>query len=423
MQFQLEQSQWWLAKTLQAHQLAQLKMLLVHAYETVPFYRERFQSCDFDPVGDFSLEDFCRLPVLTRTDIQKLGKALLSSRVPPDHGRLIEDKTSGSTATPIHFYKTEVTLLLWHALTLRDHLWHKRDLSGKLASIRRLEENVTNAGWGPSTDAVFHTGPAAGLKIETDVRDQIDWLRVQNPDYLLSFPSNLQALAKHCLAHGVSLPKLHETLSVGEVVTPDLRKLCFEAWHAPLVDVYSTAEVGYIALQCPRHEHYHVQSESVVVEILDADGQPCAPGTVGKVVITPLHNFAMPFIRYEIGDYAEPGGHCTCGRGLPVLNRILGRVRNMMTLPSGEQHWPTMGIGSYGKIAPIRQCQIVQKSLENIAVNLVAERSLTLEEEQRLREFIVSKLGHPFQIDFTYHSEIAREASGKFEDFRSEIAR
>ena len=126
------------------------------------------------------------------------------------------------------------------------------------------------------------------------------------------------------------LPGLREVRTLGEASTPDLRALCREAWGVPLVDVYSAEEVGYIALQCPEHEHYHVQAESVLVEILDERGAPAPPGETGRVVVTDLHNFAMPLVRYEIGDYAEVGEPCACGRGLPVLRRIVGRVRNML---------------------------------------------------------------------------------------------
>src|SRR6185295_14515719 len=99
-------------------------------------------------------------------------------------------------------------------------------------------------------------------------------------------------------------------------------------WGVGVVDVYSSEECGQIALQCPEHEQYHVQSESVLVEVLDDEGRPCAPGTIGRVVLTTLQNFAMPLIRYDIGDFAEPGPACPCGRALPVLTRIVGRVRN-----------------------------------------------------------------------------------------------
>jgi phenylacetate-CoA ligase len=186
--------------------------------------------------------------------------------------------------------------------------------------------------------------------------------------------------------------------------------------------MYSVQETGYLALQCPEHAHYHVQGEGVLLEVLDAAGRTCAPGEVGRVVVTPLHNFAMPLIRYDIGDYAEVGERCACGRGLPVLNRILGRVRNMVTLPSGERYWPPVYGERYREVAPIRQFQIVQKSLERLEVKLVADRELTAAEQGKLRDLIHQRIRYPFELTFTYHDEIPRGPGGKYEDFKSELA-
>ncbi|MEE8213348.1 MAG: phenylacetate--CoA ligase family protein, partial [Alphaproteobacteria bacterium] len=167
--------------------------------------------------------------------------------------------------------------------------------------------------------------------------------------------------------------------------------------------------------------HYHVQSENVLVEILDKDGKPCPPGEVGRLVVTDFHNFATPLIRYEIGDYAEAGEPCSCGRGLPVLRRILGRVRNIATLPSGEKFWPRFYSDDLAGIAPVRQVQLVQRSVHDIDVRLVVARALTGDEEERLKSVILEYLGHPFTLRFTYVDEIPRSASGKYEDFLSVI--
>src|SRR5215510_10900500 len=98
-----------------------------------------------------------------------------------------------------------------------------------------------------------------------------------------------------------------------------------------------------MALQCPDHEHYHVQTECILLEVLDTHGGPCAPGRAGLVVATPRHAFAMPLVRYVVGDYAEVGPPCPCGRGLPVLARIMGRTRNRLVLETGESYWPSFG--------------------------------------------------------------------------------
>lgn len=421
LQFQLEQTQWWPAEVLLQHQFAQLKHLLLHAFETVPFYRERFNACGFDPKADLSSENFAKLPLLTRKDIQEAGENLASTRVPPEHGQAREGRTSGSTGTPVRFLSTEITRSFWQVFTLREQLWHHRNFNAKYAVIRMLPENAILQAWGPATEVAFATGPGVFLKIEMPVSEQVARLKEHQPDYLLTYASNLQALARYCWENEIRLPNLKEVGSIGEVVTKELREDCKLAWGVSLVDIYSTQEVGYIALQCPEYEHYHVQSENVLVEVLNQDGRPCGPGETGRVVVTSLHNFATPFIRYDIGDYAEAGGPCPCGRGLPVLKRIRGRQRNMLVLPSGGRIWPVTGCREYADPRLLRQFQFVQKSLEEIEVRLVTGRALSATEESGLRELILSSLGHPFKLEFVYCDEIPRGPGGKFEDFRSEL--
>lgn len=162
------------------------------------------------------------------------------------------------------------------------------------------------------------------------------------------------------------------------------------------------------------------------VEVLDEAGQPCKPSQVGRVVITSLHNYAMPLIRYEIGDFAEQGRFCDCGRGLPVLNRIVGRQRNMVCLPDGTRHWPSFdppGVeqADLSDLLPIRQYQAIQRSLEEVELLVVLRRPMLDYEQELLSQWVASALGHPFQIRVTCVDEIPRAANGKYEDFRCEV--
>lgn len=421
VQYQLKESQWWPGEVLHASQRGQLRRLLAHAFATVPFYRERFIKAGLDPTAEPCPESFYTLPLLRRTEVQTDPDAFLSRSVPPDHGRVIEHQTSGSTGRPIRTRGTAITQFFWNAITLRDHLWHGRDLMGKLASVRTTVKDGSGSGWGPSTDVTFETGPSATLNIRADTATQIEWLKKEDPDYLLSHPSNILALARLSIGERIRIPSLKEVRTFGETVGPELREACMEAWGVKVVDAYSAQEIGYIALQCPASECYHIQSESVLVEILDADGRPCAPGETGRVVITTLHNFAMPLIRYEILDYAEAGGPCACGRGLPVIKRVLGRARNMVTLPDGGQHWPSFPAEKWAPVAPVRQMQLVQRSRTDITARIVADRALGPGEEGRLTVVLQESLGYRFRITFEYLEEIPRKANFKYEDFVSEI--
>ena len=431
--YQLEESQWWDPETLSRHQLRQLAPVVAHARETVPVYRDRLPPLGEDGPEGLSPASWASVPVLTRAQAQEAGDRLRSTAVPADQGNTFPLMTSGSTGRPLLTVGTAVTRVFWNCLTLRDHLWHRRDFAQKLGVIRQGRQGWAadrsgqrTSNWGPATGGLVRTGPAALLSITHLVREQAEWLRSERPGYLLTYPSNAMALARHFSQRGERLPGLLEVRTFGEVLDPALRSACRQALGVPVVDMYSSQEVGYIALQCPELDHYHVQSENLLVEVLDGQGAPCGPGQIGQVVVTTLHNLATPLLRYALGDFAQVGEPCPCGRGLPVLTRILGRQRNMLTLPSGDQRWPTFGepsqMGEATRLfARVRQFQVIQSSLQTLEVRLVVSEVLSPDEEEVVRDYVESTLGHRFELVFTYLDEIPRSKGGKFEDFRSEL--
>jgi phenylacetate-CoA ligase len=417
---QMERSQWLPAGQLLEHQLRQLQVLLTHAHATVPWYRDRWAGA-FDPARPLTPERFSSLPPLTRRELQENFEALKSGNVPAAHGAVGETRSSGSTGVPVRVLKTQLAALLWNAFTLRDHRWHRRDFRGKLAAIRHGIKEGEFDNWGPATSGLVATGPSVVMGIRGGIDAQLRWLEQQQPEYLMTYPSILRELARASAGGAVRLAKLREVRTFGELLAPDIRELCRAAWNVPVTDVYSADEVGYIALQCPAHEHYHVQSEGVLVEVLDESGKPCGPGEIGRVVVTSLHNFALPLIRYELGDYAEAGTPCSCGRGLPVLRRIMGRVRNMLVTATGERYWPPLGSRRFFEIAPIVQHQLVQKEPGLIEARLVTAGTLSSDQEERLRKLILSGLPAGIRLIFAYCETIPRSSGGKFEDFISEV--
>jgi len=423
---QFEQTQWWPAERILEHQMKQLRLVLIHAHQNSAFYRRRLDEAGFDPAAPLDLSRWNQLPILTRDEVQDTGESLYCRSFPSTHGETYEAQTSGSTGRVVKVRGTQLMNLFWQALTLREHHWHHRDLMGTLAIIRlnpqaRPPEGTVHQDWGLPTNQIHMTGPSMILNIATDIRAQAVWLERHQPHYLLTYPSNLAALISHFQQEGTRLKNLREVRTIGETLTPALRQACRERWEAPINDIYSSQEMGYIALQCPVCEGYHVQSEVVLVEILDDAGKPCAPGEIGRVVVSGLHNFAMPLIRYDLGDYAEAALPCPCGRGLPALSRILGRRRNLVTLPTGERFWPILGMYHFREIAPIRQFQVVQRALDMIEVRFVVDSPLEKSQEARLRALIQQSIGYPFKIEFTYLDQIPKSEAGKFEEFISEV--
>jgi phenylacetate-CoA ligase len=428
--FQFEQTQFLSAKQLLERQFAQLGQVLDHARTTVPLYRERLNSLSQPSLSLCCEAGWASIPVLTRRDIQLAGDQLHSQAVPGKHGKIHSSITSGSTSQPVATLRTELSRLFWQALTLRDHHWHARRYGASLASIRHLSDagtalppdGIQSQNWGSATEGVYATGPAYLLNVRSSIQDQVAWLCRVTPGYLLSYPSILVAIGEALHDAHIRLPNLLEVRSYGEVLEPAVRERCEALFGVKVVDMYSSQEVGYIALECPVSGKYHIQSENLLVEVLDEKGHACQPGEIGRVVVTTLHEFAMPLLRYEIGDYAEVGELCPCGRGLPVLNRVLGRQRNLLIMPDGSRRWPVFDAGGeLDQLPPFFQFQVIQKSRDDVEVLVVRHQSLTEEELVHMERHMVQTLGAPFRVCIKEVDSIPRSPSGKFEDFICEV--
>ena len=432
LQYQFERSEYWPPARIRAMQFVQLHRLAAHAFRTMPFWRARLAQAGFDPAVALTEEVWVRLVVLSRREVQSEGARLFCLSVPQDHGDVSELTTSGSSGMPVRTRTTRLLQRFWDALVLRDAIWHDLDITAKYAVIRN--DTAPDAGppdgrlvsdWGRAF-AGFPTAPAALLDLKrANTEQQVAWLVRQQPAYLMSYPSNLDLLARHCLAEGIRLPGLRAVRPFGEVVTDEVRAVMTEAWGAPVIDAYSAVETGMMALQCPHaaaegRVSFHVLSEGLLLEVLREDGTPCAEGEVGRVVVTQLHNFVQPLLRYEIGDYVELGAPCGCGRGLPVLNRIIGKTIDRYVLPNGERHFRT-GVNRLTRSPSIMQVQVVQTSRTAMEIRVVLRAPLTAAEEADLRESLVKMLGHPFEVSIVEVAEIPRHPSGKFRSFVSDV--
>lgn len=403
---ELERTQWLSPLEIAERQRAQLDVVLAHAAASVPHY------------AGIDAKNFASVPIMSRAEIIAAGDRLLSRAYPAAHGPTQEVTTSRTSGEPVRVRASAVVTTLQAAITLRDHRWHRRDLNASLASLRYVPgvppEGVTARGWGPVTKQLAPDAPVHVLSIiGTTTDQQLAWLERANPTYFLTYPSVLHALLRAIAASGTRLPALREVRTVGEALTPGTRGLCREVLDVPIVDMYSAQEVGYLALQCPDHEHYHVQSERHLVEVLRDDGAPCAPGEVGHVVVTDLHNFATPILRYDIGDLAEVAHPCACGRGLSTWTRIVGRVRNMLKYPGGRTTFPVFTVGAR-EAARYRDIQLVQLTRDRLRARVVPDGDL---DEAALIASLHRTLGYPFSVEIERVDEIARTPGGKLEEF------
>ena len=399
---------------IQAGQLRQLRALAAHAREQTKWGHENLPE-------DLTWESFRALPVLDRTFVQAHELELAARRIPPEHGTTNEALTSGSTGTPVRVLKSGLCGTLWGAVTALDHAWHQRDLTRVLGAIRWLPSapypGLYGESWGPAAEILGDTGGMWVLNISTPTHLQLDWLDAHSDiAYLVTFPSNLWELLRLCQERGGrEWPELREVRTVSEPVTDELRERCREVLGVEIVDQYSTQETGYIALQRPDGPGYYAMADTHVVEILDDNGSPCTPGQTGRVVVTPLHNFAMPLFRYAIGDLAVAG--VPGPLPYPVIERIFGRTRNLLMAPDGTRRWAALGTRELVRIAHATRHQLIQVARDRIEVRLVVPSPVSQDQEEEMRAALAERTPAGIHYTFSYVDHIPGGAGGKFEDF------
>lgn len=418
---QLDHSQWLSPAALREAQFRQLRRLITFAATEVPFYAGHFAAAGIDEATALDERTFLRWPILAKVDVQRHADLLKARSHPRSLGGPHPATTSGSTGHPLSVSVSGASLLVNHGLQIRSYLWHELDQSRKFAIIRTAVPDGSEPDWQVPTSLAFRTGPLVTLSSVADLVTQLEWLCEQRPAYLLSNNGNLRALVETSARVGLRPDSLRLLIGFADLAAPDLRELAARHWQVEVVDIYSCNEMGMIALQCPRERQYHVQSEHVLLEILRPDGTPCAPGETGRVVVTDLQNFAMPLIRYELGDLAAPGPACSCGRGLPTLELIAGRTRDLAVDPTGRTFTVHMNSAIWTDIAPIIQRQIVQTAPDRLEVRYVAERPLTPFEIERLRIAIIEVFRYDYTIAFVRCESLPPGPGGKFTDFRSAI--
>jgi len=424
----LNESQRWPAAELALGQQAQLTQLLEWAANKVPYYKEaawtakKLRALKRSP--DSFWDVWQTIPVLTKADLRTQGPRMYAREVPLSHLPLSKTITSGSTGKWVEVKTTSSSRLIWDALTVREHLWHRRDFGKRLGAIRyfpkayRDPEGKVSGSWGTPTSHLYRTGPSGFIHVGYPVDVLAGWLRSFDPHYLLTYPSVAEALMEELGDPSAKPPSLEEIRFISEPLPSALEARLRKEWGVRVSEIYSANEMGYVAFRCAEHGNLHVQSETVLVEILDETGRPCVTGQTGQVVVTPMHNLATPLIRYDLGDYATVGEPCPCRRGSPVIRQVLGRVRNLVRTPDGRRYWP-VELGKLRSMSPVRQFQYVQSTPDTIQLRLVLNRPLTEEEHNQAVEFVREALGYPFQVEIRPVQNIERGPTGKFEEFLS----
>ena len=369
----------------QALQQRQLHTLMRHAHQHSPFWRQRLEAAGW-PAGAASPQTvLARLPVLTRADLQAHFADARARWPGLRDGDVATSVTSGSTGEPVRVEKVSAVYSpLYAAISWLEAQWHQRDARGKIAVLGTGLTDGTLDTWGDMYAAMGLRGPCVLRNItQHGMESHLDWLLQEQPDYLKCSPFAAAELARLALARGVQL-SIRQVISQSERVTPAQRALCRQAFGATIIDRYSCEETGWLALQCPTHEHLHLLGATTLMEIVDEEGRPCPVGVPGRVLVTSLHSFAMPILRYELGDIAEWGPPCGCGMVLPVIARMGGRTRHLVHTARGPLPMPFLG-DELGRIGPIRAFRMRQYADGTLQLQLEAPQALTADEHAAVR--------------------------------------
>jgi len=405
-----------------------LEALLGHAARTCRYYREALAGSGWRPGQRLSEGHWQAVPPLDRATLQARSAELVSDAPPQEGAPPAWISTTGSTGRPVRVLRGAQQAQLWDAITIREHREHGRDARGRLAVIRvpragegRPPQGSVLPDWGPPLNRLARTGPGAMLDIDAPNDVQARWLAARDPHYLLTYPSNLEGVLDALEAQRLALPSLAQVRTFGEAVGEALRARCRERLGVEVADLYSAAELGQIATQPPALDRYRCRNEAVLVEVLREDGSACAPGEPGRVVLTSLFSFAMPLIRYDIGDYALALDRGPWAGAPRHLAQVIGRVRNLLRLPDGSRRWPRMGLRRLGERVPLRQLQTVQTALDTLELRMVCNAPLDDAQRAAVAEHVRERFESISTVIVCEVDAIARGAGGKFEEFRCEL--
>jgi phenylacetate-CoA ligase len=413
----LLRTQWATEKVLRQIQLRGLRRLVRHAHKHVPYYRRLFDGAGFHPDRLNSLDDLRRIPLSDKSTLAPFRREdLVAENIP--HSQLLPLSTAGSTGHPLNFCISRPSKFLrvvteWRALSA-----HGVRLTDKVLQFRNTRHVYRDRFWfnrlGLMRRVFVHFGEPIERKLEIIERER--------PTLLQGYPSVLLDIMSHLPEERLRTLPLRYLVSCGEVLDSHARRLLEEAFQLPLINHYGAMEFGYMAWQCPEFEGLHLNEDMFVFEVL-RDGRQVADGEEGEVVVTSLHQDAMPFIRYRLGDRARIlGRHCPCGRGLATIEILMGRTTDRILRRDGTEANPHLFHLLYHEVRGLFQYQIIQRSPDHFRVRFVSLPGTETEPFKRIfQEKISQIMGYPVLIQFEQIERFSPDETGKLKLVQSEI--
>ena len=408
---ELVESEKWSASEIQAYQNERLRTLVRHAYENVPYYRERWKSLKISPDDIRSRDDLHKLPVLTKEEVRQNAGKFVAQNTP--RRELLSRHTSGTTGKALHFYMTKEAVAFQWAVWLRHRLrfgvapgtWHANFTGQRVVPITQRTPPYWR--WNrPMHQVLINMQSLTPAKIASIV----DLLNSQPFEFYTGYPSFIHMLAVNATDAGLRLTSPPRVIFTGAENMLDFQRRDIQAFTgAILSDHYGSTEACCNASRCPEFV-YHEDFEFCIMEGIER-----TPGDRARsIVCTGFAGGAFPFIRYEVGDTAvwQEGKGCPCGRNSAVMLRIEGRCDDYIVTPEGARIARLDYL--FKDALNVKEAQIIQERLGEITVRLVCRSSYARKDELEIRRDISSWLSPSLEVQFEYVQEISKEQNGKF---------
>jgi len=416
----LERSQWLSADEIRERQWLALKRMISHAYAQVPFYRAAFERSGVTPEDVRTWDDLARLPFLEKRHLQENQEDLIA--LPYRNEPLIVSHSGGSTGQPVEFkyhrdhYDRRVAAWMradrWAGWELGERqvvMW--LGVGSGVGERRRLEKWKERLHWMTMRWKVL---TVTRLSRET-VREYCEAMRSFAPRNMYGLAGGVYAFALLAEELGLEPPRMRGIILGAEKVFPHQKKKIEEVFRTPVFERYGCQEVCNIAEECDRHNGMHINADGLVVEVVGNDGRPVPDGEVGEVVITSLDNFAMPFIRYRLGDMGILSPRrCDCGRGLPMIKEVLGRTLDTIATPEGVFCAGVMMPHFMKEFTCVKEFQFVQERIDHLKLRLVPAAGWSDEVRAFMERELRRYVGPTMRIEFEISDRIERAASGKY---------
>lgn len=411
-------TQRWKREDYQRYQLQQLKKIIAYALKYVPYYQKVFAEHQITADSIQSLEDLSKIPMTTRDIMNKHRDEFYSKQ---KFLFLTRKITSGSTSEPLLILKNADASAREDAALWRFLSWWGINPGDRQARFWGIPLDESKKKQFPLADFIMNRIriPATTFKHE-DLLDYYSKIKKFHPKYFYGYPSIIMEFTRAILKEKMSPKefKLKAIVVTAEPILPEEKTFLEKKYGCPVVIDYGTSEFGPIAYSCPRGA-LHIASENLIVEIVKKDGRPAATNEEGEIVVTDLHNLAMPFIRYKTGDFGKLSDeYCQCGFEQPILKNLIGRGVSLLTARDGRYVHATIPYYLAQKIAKETgrgfQFQLIQTKPDLIIVN-VKKNDYNLQKNihifiQQLKQYF----GKDMKFKYNCLDEIPREKSGKF---------